>query len=276
MQNFSELFHGIYVITKREFFMNLKSIRMIILMIIFTLFILFSVYVGSFVMGIISDMPDLNINNLEQGPVFILFFVSSFISFIGPIIAIILSFDVIVREKIQNSLGLLLCRPVSRRTIALGKFLGVIGAMALPIIIVNIIAIIVISAISGKGIEVSQAGGFIILTLLFLAIYVAIAQLISSISKTTTTAILGGISIWFLFWLLLPIITEIIPSSDKSINRYIELINPGTSYSQCISDVLGGSTGSPPIPLWGYYILLILWLFGILILAIEIFERKEE
>lgn len=275
-QNLSDNLWGAYVIFKREFFSNLKSIRMIILMIIFSLFVLFSIFVGSFIMSAADSIPDMDQSLIDQGPIFILGLVSGFIYFIGPLIAIVLAFDVIVKEKIQNSLNLLLCRPVGKRAIALGKFLGVTGALAIPVITVNTIAVIAITIISNKGIEFVQAAGFIIYTIIFFAIYILIAQVISSLAKTTTTAILSGIGIWFLFWLFLPIISNIVDNS--SVANALALINPGALYSNCISHILdmANTNFSGEIPIWGYHLVLFVWLFSFLLLAIEIFHRKED
>ncbi len=269
MTKATDFFWGVYVVGKREFFMNLKSIRMIILMIIFTLFVLFTAYVGSMFMGFIADAPDMG-SNVERGPVIIALFVVQFIGFIGPIIAIALAFDVIVKEKIQNSLSLLMCRPVSKRSVALGKFLGLTGALALPVFLVNLLTIVIVSAISEKSIGILQTLGFLVLTMVFLATYIALAQLISSVVKTTTTGILVGIVVWFVFWLFLPIITMIVRSDT------IGLVNPATSYSICMTDLLGIPIEQILIPLWGYYLIMVTWLVVMVLLAVEVFQRKEE
>lgn len=267
---------GTYVVLKKEFFQQLKSIRMIILIIIFSLLVLLVVFSTFMLMGMNPDLvpSDLSELMINQGPVFILGSIVGMIFFIGPITALALSFDIIVKEKIENSIGLLLCRPVSRRSIAFGKFLGTISALAVPIVIVNTIAIIIIAFISEKGIAFAQAGGFILLTLIFLATYSAIGQLISSSVRTTTTSILLGIVIW----IFLPVIVSILSVYLSDFSSHIALLNPSVSYSVCVDSVLGTYKEglSQDINLIGYYITFILWLIIPLFLAIEIFQRKEE
>ena len=277
--NVKDFLWGMYVVFKRELFAHLKSVRMLILMVIFTLFALSSVFVGSFVMTMVANSPELmGDNNIQQGPVFILNVVMGFITMIGPIIAIALSFDLIVKEKMQNSLDLLLCRPVSRRAIAFGKFLGTMTALALPVFLVNILAVVITMVLSGKGITILQASGFIIYTILFLTIYIALAQMISGLVKTTTTAILSGIVLWLCFWLFIPIITAILGGQNQTLSTYLGLINPASSYSFCVNDVLGGQSLSLQggIPVWGYYLTFALWFVISLVLAVEIFHRKKE
>jgi ABC-type transport system involved in multi-copper enzyme maturation permease subunit len=278
-KRFLDTLWGIYVVFKKEFLTNLKSIRMIILMSLFSLFVLLTVYTSYLLMGFAGGLQDADLSEIiiNQGPVFILGMVVGVVSFIGPIIALALSFDTIVKEKIQNSISLLLCRPVSKRSIATGKYLGILSALAVPVFLVNVIAIIIIGFLSGKNITFTQALGFIIFTLIFLATYAAIGQMISSLVKTTGTAILAGIGIWFLFWMFLPIITAIIGFVGTSISDQIGLINPATSYSACVNSVLGlnDNISNTVIPLWGYYATFVIWFIGSFLLSVEIFNRKE-
>jgi ABC-type transport system involved in multi-copper enzyme maturation permease subunit len=199
--------------------------------------------------------------------------VAGIISFFGPIISIALSFDTIVKEKIQNSISLLICRPVSKRSIATGKFLGIVLALCIPVTIVTYLAVLIISVQSGKGIEFGQAGGFIFFTLLFLIIYAAIGQLISSITKTTTTAILMGIVIWIFLLVIGGVIGYFVPDfSDQ-----ISLINPSTPYGVTISHALGTleEASVEVISLGGYYLTFVIWLVFPIFLAIELFNRIE-
>ena len=266
---------GTYVVFKKEFFSTLKSVRMIILMILFTLFVLGTVYGGLTLIDIAESSPDIDFSDLmiNQGPVFILSLVTGIISLFGPIISIALSFDTIVKEKIQNSISLLICRPVSKRTIATGKFLGIVAALCIPVIIVTYLAILIISVQSGKGIEFGQASGFIFFTLLFLIIYAAIGQLVSSITKTTTTAILTGIFIWIFLLVIGGVIGYFIPDFSNQIS----LINPSTPYGVAVSHALGTleETSVEVISLGGYYLTFVIWLVIPLSLAIELFNRIE-
>jgi ABC-2 type transport system permease protein len=262
--------HGLWIVARREFTSNLRSVRMLILMLIFSLLVLFTVYVGSLLFGVTGPIQGLEENALSQGPTVILLFVSEFIGFIGPIIALGLSFDVIVKERVQNSLALLVSRPVSRRAIALGKFLGIFAALAVPVIIVNLISVGLAIMLSGKGIGIDQIAGFLLLTLVFLATYLAIGQLISSLTRTTTTAILAGIGVWFFFWLFLTIVQVILNA------EVVSLFNPGTSYSRILGSLLGGFETDLLIPLWGYYLVAVAWLVAPLAGAVAVFSWRDD
>jgi len=56
----------------------------------------------------------------------ILLEITGFIVMIGTLSAVILAYDTIVRERQENSIDFLLCRPVRKGTILTAKFLGVL------------------------------------------------------------------------------------------------------------------------------------------------------
>jgi hypothetical protein len=55
---------GIYVVFKKEFFSTLKSVRMIILMILFSLFVLGTVYGGLTLINLAESSPDIDLSQL--------------------------------------------------------------------------------------------------------------------------------------------------------------------------------------------------------------------
>ncbi|MBU2565503.1 MAG: hypothetical protein KJ655_04545, partial [Candidatus Thermoplasmatota archaeon] len=98
---------GVFAIAKREFLSNLKSIRMLILLILFAL----AVVGGAYGLAVLSVKPEMIPNPdlaeaLSTGPNAVLFMSALFIAFVGSISAVSLSFDSIVKEKLQNSLDL--------------------------------------------------------------------------------------------------------------------------------------------------------------------------
>lgn len=217
-----------------------------------------------------------------EGPDEVIGFLSgSFIVLIAPIIAIALAFDSIAKERIQNSLNFLLSRPLGRRSIILGKFLGILTAIAVPVTAVNIIAIWVIASVTGEPASLPLVAGFILLTLLFIAIFISLQQIFSTLAKTTGTAIMSGISIWLLFgmfWGLISLgINAAIGNSFLSdewiiLSNRIDLINPGGSYGQIMSLLAGNDTmGVDP---WMPVAAIMVWFILVFVLSLEIFRLK--
>ncbi|MBU4256515.1 MAG: ABC transporter permease [Thermoplasmatales archaeon] len=281
---------GVFAIAKREFLSNLKSIRMLILLILFALAVVGGAY-GLAVLSVKPEMiPDSDLaETLSTGPNAVLFMSALFIAFVGSISAVSLSFDSIVKEKLQNSLDLLLCRPLSKREILFGKFLGLWAALSLPGIIMLLAAILCVASVAGMP-STKMTLGFIIFTVIFFGIFISIQQIFSTVSKTLGTAILSGIGVWFLFtmfWVLVSLsiaylmgmpMGTIQTNPDYNLLRSrIDLFSPIGAYDLSLG-VLAGGKGILPegIPYYAPFLSLFLWFFIPLLISMEVFHRRTE
>jgi ABC-type transport system involved in multi-copper enzyme maturation permease subunit len=221
-----------------------------------------------------------------EGPNEIIFLIAAvFIVMLGPIIAIALSFDSVTREKLQKSLDFLLARPMGRRGIIVGKFLGILSAIVLPVTAINLLAVWIISSITGKNPSGALVAGFILYTIILLAIFILIQQIFSTLAKTTGTAILSGIAIWLIFFMFWGLLTLAIGAaagmqfnSDEWIilSNRMSLFNPSGAYSTAMALLLPDSTGALGIESWMPPAAMIIWLVIMFFLATEIFVRKAD
>jgi ABC-type transport system involved in multi-copper enzyme maturation permease subunit len=225
-----------------------------------------------------------------EGPNEIIYVIAAiFITMLGPIIAISLSFDSITKEKLQKSMDFLLSRPMGRRGIILGKFLGILSAIILPVTAINILAVLMISSVTGEGADGTLVAGFIIYTIIFIAIYILLQQIFSTLAKTTGTAILSGIAIWLVFNLFWGLISLAVGAamglqwgSDAwiSMNNRMALVNPGGSYQLALGYILPASEGTDinvlGVESWMPALAMVIWLVLLFILATEIFVRKTD
>jgi ABC-type transport system involved in multi-copper enzyme maturation permease subunit len=208
-----------------------------------------------------------------------------FITYLGPLTAVVLAFDSISKERLQNSLDFLLSRPVSRRSIAAGKLFGTFLAIAIPVTVINVIGIFIIWGKTGNMPDTFFSLAFLVFTLAFIAIYVILAQIFSTIMKSTATAILSVISIFLIFVLFWGLIALAINSllgnslgSDEYLifNNRFSLFSPNGIYQLLIIMAIPGSTASDYVGVssWMAYLVLGLWLVGGFIIAIELFNRR--
>jgi Cu-processing system permease protein len=282
--------NGVFAIAKKEFLSNLKSIRMLILIVLFAL----AVVGGAYGLAILSVKPEVIPNSdmvevLSRGPDAVLFISASFVAFVGSIAAVSLSFDSIVKEKLQRSLDLLLCRPLSKREILLGKFLGLWAALSLPGIIMLLAAILCVINVAGMPSK-KMMFGFIIFAVIFFGIFISIQQIFSTISKTLGTAILSGIGVWFLFtmfWALVSLsiayvlgmpMGTIQTNPDYNLLRSrIDLFSPIGAYDMSLGMLAGGKGILPEgIPYYAPFLSLFLWFFIPLLISMEVFHRRTE
>lgn len=276
---------GMYVVAKREFIFNLKSARMFVLVIIFALTVLGGAY-GLSELMIRGDLPDTP--EYLHTPETVLIYTSLFIAWVGSLSAIVISFDSIVRERLENTIEILLSKPLSKDAIALGKFLGVLGAIVVPFSVIIAISIIIIGNVAGNFPSTFICIGFILFTIIFFAIYILIQQIFSTIARTTGTAIILGILTWFIlvfFWLLIILsVAHVIgiepdPLSDQFQKLYARssLFNPGGSYQMSLGMLSEQEYKVKNIiPPWAPSASLCSWLITLLAIYLLLFRGRAE
>jgi len=197
-------FTGVCNITKKEFYMNFKTKRLLIIGIILgVVFISASTY-GGILLGGNPDEP-----LYKQGPNVVLGMVLSITSMFPAILAIALSYDSIVGERVKKSIYLLLSKPVSRNEIFCGKFLGAfcsIAAVYVAVLSIGYICIIGVSGILPSAMDVLKACGALGLILICIACWAALAMLFSTAFKTTTSCLIVSIVMWLF---IIPIVSQI-------------------------------------------------------------------
>jgi len=203
---------------------------------------------------------------------------TSLMVFFGPIIGLALGFDAINKERTSGSLSTLLCQPIYRDSVINGKFLG--GVTALSLLAVSTIGIMCGVAIPVLGFgpaveDVSRIVLFTLLTVLYLAFWLGLGLLYSTVTKKTSTSILMSVATWLFFSIVITIIavlvantlapiriptgwetgrfniTEILESPEfrESLQRRftiqmnIQRISPAYLYNEASSGILGITTG---------------------------------
>jgi ABC-type transport system involved in multi-copper enzyme maturation permease subunit len=189
-------FKVIFDVTKKEIFENFKTLRLIIISIIFLIvFLIIAVY-GGYIVG--SANPDEAA--YERGANNVLSMVLAFTGIFPPILAIALSYDSIVGERTRRSLHLVLSKPVDRSSIYIGKFLGSFLSIAIVYMIVVTIGYAAVIGMSGKvpSLEdVGRAYAAIGIILFSAACWVLFVMLFSTSFKTVTSTIIFSVIFWF-------------------------------------------------------------------------------
>ncbi len=221
-----------------------------------------------------------------SGPDFVLLVISAFSALIVSIFAIVISFDAVSKERVQGTMDLLLSRPASRTGVLLGKFFASFAAVAVPVTLVNLAGIGAISAASGKAPTGSFAAAFIGYSLLLIAYYVLLQLALSTLAKTSGTAVLFGVLIWLLLNILYSIVTFVVAAifsggdyaMEARIAQYAALGNPSSVVGALISlaapvalSPIGGGTALDAATLGAAAVF---WFILLFVLALWVFERK--
>jgi ABC-2 type transport system permease protein len=178
-----------------------------------------------------------------------------FLAILVPLIAIALSFDSINGEFNRRTLSRVLAQPVYRDALLLGKFLG--GLLTLTMVFSAIWLLIFGIGIFKLGVpptaeETGRALWFLLATIFYGGIWMALAMLFSTIFRSSATAALASIAVWaffIFFWnimvgLLAPIFSpqEITTVQDfvatNQVQMLLSRISPITLYADIATIML--------------------------------------
>jgi ABC-2 type transport system permease protein len=139
-----------------------------------------------------------------------------FLVFLVPLIAISLSFDSINAEFSRRTMSRILAQPIYRDALLMGKFLG--GFLTLGVVLTAIWLLIFGLGIVGLGLppnteEVARSLFFLLATIFYGGIWLALAMVFSIVFRQPATAALGSIAVWLFFTVFWSILASLFASS---------------------------------------------------------------
>ncbi len=217
----------------------------------------------------------------------------SFLSASLPIVAIALSFDAIARERAQGSLEILLCHRVRREGILVGKFLGALVSVALPVVAVLLAGAVIVAVVSGLTPTASFVAGVLLASCFLVAVYVLLMLVLSNLAKNVGTAMVLGAVAWFFFIVIFPFLATYLlfalgsnpatPGFHGSIATLF-LLDPNLVF-QMLVDLINPTPnttgGFVPAPM-GYVsvtsltVAVVLWIVVPLVIATIVFRRGAQ
>jgi ABC-2 type transport system permease protein len=203
---------GLMTVCQKELTDHLGSKRYIVLFALIMILSTLSAYQGA---EFIKNNPNASFIAIFSGAQAGFSFTSLMVYF-GPIIGLALGFDAINKERTSGSLSVLLSQPIFRDTVLNGKFLA--GVAALSLLAGSTIGIMCGVAIPLLGFgpaleEISRIVLFALLTILYLAFWLALGLLYSTVTKKTTTSILMSVATWLLFSIVITIVASLVANA---------------------------------------------------------------
>lgn len=125
-----------------------------------------------------------------------------FLGFLVPLIAIALAFDAVNGEFNQRTLSRVLAQPIYRDALLFGKFLA--GLLTLTLVLTAIWLLIVGLGLLRLGVppsgeEVARALWFLVVTIFYGGIWLALALVFSIVFRQPATAAMASIAVWLFF-----------------------------------------------------------------------------
>lgn len=202
-----------------------------------------------------------------------------------PLFAVVVAFDAVVRERSTGSIDLLLSRPVTRRSLALGKIGGVCLSVLVPVVIVFSMAVVVVAWVSGAPPSGAVVALFFAALTVLILLYTLLQFAFSALAPTGGTSLLLGILSWASFTFLWSVMVFFVASflavrDFLTFATHLAAWNPTGVYQLTYLAAVPNFRGSGFVPLnplalpsWLPWLSLTLWISLLLILALYIFEK---
>src|SRR3984957_3445541 len=178
------------------------------------------------------------------------------LSFLVPLIAIGLGFDLVNSEHNQRTLSRVLSQPIYRDALLLGKFLAGLATISISMVALWLLIIglgVVLLGIPPGAEEMARAFIFLAVTIAYAGVWLALALLFSVVFRSPATAALITLGLWLFMTILWPMLSPAIASIVMPSNDVIEVLNaqqafarlsPSALYNEVIAVVLDPSVRS--------------------------------
>ena len=266
-------------IAKKEILDNIRNAWLLVVTIIYTALVLLVTYSGT-ITKTIENVGQLISTGL-----------SPIVTFLVPIIGLMLGYNAIVGELESGSLLLLGSHAVSRLDILLGKIIGR-GFILIYSIVLGFGLGGILVAFNVPNADFGEYAIFIGATVLLGFIFFCMGVMISAFFKRRTPAIGATLGFWVVFAIFWPIITSIViflvfsdiianPTSPITDITYsipswlyaVDLFNPITEYSRLLTLSIGSAADFNVIPMPDFYSaelmvgLMFVWIFVMMFIS---------
>lgn len=193
--------------------------------------------------------------------------VDSFVAIVAPLLGLAFAFDAINGERSEGTLPRLLAQPIYRDDVINGKFAA--GLAVIGVVLLAIVGIIAGYGIFRLGIvpaseEIVRLGAWILVTFVYVGLWLAFGLLLSVLFRRAATSALIGFGVWFLFTTFGPLILNLIGTAlspltgsttaeligQAQTQQFISRLLPGELYSE-VTAVLLNPTRNPQVDLPG-------------------------
>jgi ABC-2 type transport system permease protein len=262
MQREGSAFSGLGVVMLKELSDHLTSIRMRVLEWLVVLVALAALY------GAIQQIKD---TTAEDPFLFLrLFTISreplpsfvSFLSFLVPLMAIGLGFDAVNSEHNRRTLSRILSQPIYRDALLFGKFLA--GLVTLSVSLVTLWLLVIGLGLFLIGIppgweEIARSFVFLLVTIVYSGVWLALALLFSILFRSAATAALVTLGLWLLVTFIWPVLSGalaqiIVPPDPRytalglqtpataQLEQILARFSPSTLYAEIVVALLDPTT----------------------------------
>jgi len=248
--------HGVGVVMVKEVADHFTSARVIVLQVLVVLIAVATVAMAAEqIKDTTAEDPFLFLRLFttarEPLPSFV-----AFLSFLVPLIAIGLGFDAVNGEHNRRTLSRILAQPIYRDALLFGKFLAGLFTLAISLIVLWLLVIglgLIRLGIPPNAEEMARAFIFLLVTIAYAGVWLALALLFSIVFRSPATAALVTLGLWLFLTLIWPalvpaVVVAFLPTTDEETlilaAQYLSRISPSTMFGEVVLALLNPSTRS--------------------------------
>jgi ABC-2 type transport system permease protein len=307
---------GMNVVFFRELFDHLTSARMLVLELLVLLFGAAVVYFAAEqIRNTTAEDPFLFLRLFAPPGQTLLSFVVV-LSILVPLMAIGLGFDSVNGEYNRRTLSRILAQPIYRDALLFGKFLAALATLSICLLTLWLLVIgfgLIRLGIPPGGEEIGRLLMFLVITIAYAGVWLALAMLFSILFRSTATAALVALGLWLFLALLWPALAQLVgevisppdirfamlglPTPDTEFwKTVLARLSPGTLYGEAVVAMLNpdvqsltnllaqfqGRIAGAPLPLgqsiltaWPQIVSLIAGTIVLYVIGYIAFQRQE-
>jgi len=209
MRREGSAFQGLGVVMLKELSDHLTSVRMRVLEWLVVLIALAALY------GAIQQIKD---TTAEDPFLFLRLFTTSrdplpsfvsFLSFLVPLMAIGLGFDAVNGEHNRRTLSRILAQPIYRDALLFGKFLAGLVTLSISLLTLWLLVIglgLLLIGIPPGSEEIARSFVFLLVTIVYAGVWLALALLFSIQFRSAATAALITLGLWLVITFIWPVL----------------------------------------------------------------------
>ena len=262
MQREGSAFQGLGVVMLKELSDHLTSVRMRVLEWLIVLVALAALY------GAIQQIKD---TTAEDPFLFLRLFTTSrdplpsfvsFLSFLVPLMAIGLGFDAVNGEHNRRTLSRILSQPIYRDALLFGKFLAGLVTLSISLITLWLLVVglgLLLIGIPPGAEEIARSFVFLLVTIVYAGVWLALALLFSVLFRSAATAALVTLGLWLFITFIWPVLAgavaqAIVPPDPRymalglqtpgtaELEQILARLSPSTLYAEVVVALLDPTT----------------------------------
>jgi len=245
---------GLGVVVLKELSDHLTSARMRVLEWLVVLTALAAVYAAiQQVRNVTAEDPFLFLRLFTTSRAPLPSFVA-FLGFLVPLMAIGLGFDAINGEHNNRTLSRILSQPIYRDALLFGKFIAGLATLSISLIALWLLVIglgLIMLGVPPGGEEMGRALVFLLVTIAYAGVWLALAMLFSVIFRSPATAALVTLGLWLFLTVIWPALAPgvaeaFLPTDNEALlvtgAQMLARLSPSTLFGETVLALLDPTT----------------------------------